>query len=88
MGQGVGSECSKKARAMHGHLHSLECIVPMLPPSHASVMSQSLNLLRAHVFAAVDSLNLLRAHVFAAVDSHKNSAERDSSANDDASMML
>lgn len=74
MAQGVGSECSKKARAVQGHLHSLECIVPMLPPPHASAMSHSLNLVRSHVFAAVDS--------------HKDSAERDSSANDDAPKML
>lgn len=74
MGQGLGSECSKKARAVHGHLHSLECIVPLLPPPHASVMSHSLNLVRAHVFAAADS--------------HKDSAKQDSCTHDDAPKML
>lgn len=51
-GQGLGSECSKRASTMRGHMHTLECILPLLPPTHAANIARALNQLRTHVFAA------------------------------------
>jgi hypothetical protein len=51
-GQGFGSEFSQRARSIHGHMHSLDCIVPLLPPAHATAVSRSLNEVRFHLFAA------------------------------------
>jgi hypothetical protein len=51
VGQGFGSECKQRARAIHGHLHALDCVAPLLPPPHAAVVARSLNHLRPHLFA-------------------------------------
>jgi hypothetical protein len=50
--QGLGGECSRNSRTLQGHLHALDCIVPLLPPAHAADTARALSMLRVHLFAA------------------------------------